>query len=192
MMRKHVLAIAAAASSLLLPIPSFAAGQHSGGHGQQADGHAQHGQQPGQAGEQDSHGHAAHGESQGAASGPVGKPGDPDKVSRVIDMTMDDKMRFYPDQITVEAGETVRFFIKNVGQVPHEFVLGSVEELRAHAEEMRKAPHAMQHSEPNQITLGPGQMGGVVWQFAQAGTVDFACLIPGHFEAGMVGKVLVQ
>lgn len=190
-MRKHVLAIAAAASSLLLTIPSFAAGQHSGGHGHQADGQAQHGQQPGHAGEQDSHGHAAHGDSQGAASGPIGEPGDPDKISRVIDMTMDDKMRFYPDRITVEAGETVRFFIKNVGQLPHEFVLGSIEELRAHAEGMRKAPHAT-HSEPNQIMLGPRQMGAVVWQFAEAGTVDFACLIPGHFEAGMAGKVLVQ
>ena len=41
------------------------------------------------------------------------------------------------------------------------------------------------------ITLKPGQRGGLVWQFGEAGTVDFACLIPGHLEAGMVGKVAV-
>lgn len=106
-------------------------------------------------------------------------------------MKMDDTMRFTPDRITVEAGETVRFFLRNVGKVPHEFVIGSMEELREHAEMMRRMPE-MKHAEPNQITLRPGQIGGVVWTFDRAAAVDFACLVPGHFEAGMVGQVQVQ
>ena len=120
-----------------------------------------------------------------------GRPGDAAQVSRVIDMTMDDTMRFTPDRITVKAGETVRFFLKNTGKVPHEFVIGSMDELREHAEMMRRMPE-MKHEEPNSITLAPRQIGGVVWQFERQGTVDFACLVPGHFEAGMVGKVQVE
>jgi len=66
-----------------------------------------------------------------------------------------------------------------------------MEELKSHAAMMRKMP-GMQHAESNMITLQPGQRGGIVWQFAEAGNVDFACTIPGHLEAGMVGKVVVQ
>jgi uncharacterized cupredoxin-like copper-binding protein len=100
-------------------------------------------------------------------------------------------MRFTPRDIKVNAGETVRFFIKNTGKISHEMVIGSLADLKAHAAEMQKMP-GMKHSEPNMITLAPGKIGGLVWQFDQAGTVDFACLIPGHMEAGMVGKVKVD
>tara|TARA_Y100000296_G_scaffold16446_1_gene19222 strand:- start:3048 stop:3539 length:492 start_codon:yes stop_codon:yes gene_type:complete len=124
------------------------------------------------------------------ATSTVGQPGDPANVSRTIDIVMDDHMRFTPSNIQVEAGDTVRFFIKNVGQVPHEMVIGSIEELKAHSAEILAAP-GMEHEEPNMITLQPGKVGGLVWQFDQPGMVDFACLIPGHTEAGMVGKVEV-
>lgn len=50
----------------------------------------------------------------------------------------------------------------------------------------------MVHKEANQITLAPGQRGGIVWQFAKAGTVTYACLVPGHKEAGMVATVEVN
>jgi uncharacterized cupredoxin-like copper-binding protein len=104
---------------------------------------------------------------------------------------MNDSMRFVPDAITVKAGETIRFFIRNNGKLPHELVIGSIAELKEHAEMMRKMP-GMEHDEPNMITLKPGQRGGLVWKFDQPGSVDFACLVPGHMEAGMVGKVLVS
>ena len=104
---------------------------------------------------------------------------------------MDDNMRFTPSQISVKPGETVRFFIKNGGKVPHEMVLGNMEDLKSHAAMMQKMP-GMKHAEPNMIALQPGQRGGIVWQFADAGIVDFACTIPGHLEAGMAGKVIVQ
>ena len=121
----------------------------------------------------------------------AGMAGDAAKVSRTIAVEMNDTMRFTPDRITVKAGETVRFFLKNTGKVPHEFVIGSMDELREHAEMMRRMPE-MKHEEPNSITLAPRQIGGVVWQFERQGTVDFACLVPGHFEAGMVGQVRVE
>lgn len=121
----------------------------------------------------------------------TGKPGDPAKVDRTIEVTMDDAMRFTPDNISVKAGETVRFFVRNAGKIPHEMVIGSLDDLKAHADMMRKMP-GMEHAEPNMITLKAGQRGGIVWQFDKPGTVDFACLIPGHMEAGMAGRFVVN
>jgi len=37
--------------------------------------------------------------------------------------------------------------------------------------------------------IGPGETGERIWRFTKAGTFDFACLQPGHFEAGMIGVV---
>lgn len=120
----------------------------------------------------------------------VGKVGDPAKVSRTIEIIMDDSMRFTPSNIQVNAGDTVQFSIKNEGQLPHELVLGSLEELQAHAAEMLAMPE-MEHEEPNMITVQPGGVAGLIWLFDEPGHVDFACLIPGHTEAGMVGSVNV-
>ena len=121
----------------------------------------------------------------------AGMAGDPAKVSRTIPVEMNDTMRFTPGKVSVKAGETVRFFIVNKGKVPHEMVIGTTEEIDEHAEMMKKMP-GMVHKEANQITLAPGQRGGIVWQFAKAGTVSYACLVPGHKEAGMVGTVEVN
>lgn len=120
-----------------------------------------------------------------------GEAGDPAQVSRTIEVIMDDNMRFTPSIIDVQEGETVRFLIKNVGQLPHEMVIGSLEELKAHAAEMLAMPD-MEHADPNMITVQAGQSGELIWQFAEATSVDFACLIPGHTEAGMVGKIHVK
>ena len=120
-----------------------------------------------------------------------GRPGDPAKVDRTIGIEMSDDMRFTPSSIEVRTGETIRIFVKNIGRSEHEMVLGSLNELKEHAVMMRNMPD-MRHSEPNMIRLRPGQRSAIVWQFTQAGTVDFACTIPGHLEAGMVGKVLVK
>ncbi len=120
-----------------------------------------------------------------------GQPGEQNQVSRTIEVMMDDAMRFTPSQIDVKASETVRFLIINSGKIPHEMVIGSLAELKEHAAEMLKMPN-MQHSEPNMITLDAGQRGELIWQFDKATMVDFACLIPGHAEAGMVGKITVK
>lgn len=157
------------------PILALAAGSPADGHG--------HDMAKMHEGMADTH--------QEAHDSAAGKAGDPAKVSRTIGVSMDDTMRFTPSQVSVKKGETIRFFVKNAGKIPHEMVIGTMEELKEHAETMRKMPE-MKHAEPNTITLAAGQRGGIVWQFDKAGEVDFACLIPGHMEAGMVGKVKVE
>src|SRR5438105_5314379 len=127
--------------------------------------------------------HADHGDA-------IGVPGKAAKVNRTVNVDMTDAMRFSPARIAVKQGETVRFVIKNSGQLKHEFVLGTEKELKDHYELMKKFPE-MEHSDPNQVTVAPGKTGEVIWQFTRAGKVDFACLQPGHYDAGMKGMVNV-
>lgn len=120
-----------------------------------------------------------------------GRQGDPKKVVRTITVEMTDSMRFIPAVLTVKRGETVRLNVINKGQVLHEFVLGTPEEIKKHWDAMKKHP-GMEHDEPQMVHVQPGKQGEVVWQFTKAGEFRFGCLLPGHFEAGMVGKVVVQ
>ncbi|WP_410473470.1 plastocyanin/azurin family copper-binding protein [Guyparkeria sp. TX1] len=124
----------------------------------------------------------------GDAGTATGEPGQMAEVDRHIEVRMDDQMRFEPSSIDVQAGETVRFRVINTGDQPHEMVIGSIEDLKAHAEEMRQHP-GMAHDEPNMIQLDAGESGDLVWRFTQAGQIDFACLLPGHLEAGMKGRI---
>ena len=139
----------------------------------------------------DRHAHSAGHAAQPTSNTAFGRAGDPAKVTRAIRVDMSDDMRFSPAVITVQRGETVRLDVVNKGQVLHELVLGTADELRAHAEAMRKSP-GMEHDAPQMVHVKPGRQGEVVWQFTEAGEFDFACLLPGHFEAGMVGKVVVR
>lgn len=120
----------------------------------------------------------------------LGKPGDPKKATRTVEITMSDSMRFSPASISVKRNETVRFKLKNEGKLKHEMVLGTISELKAHAALMLRFP-GMEHVDPNQSSVEAGQTGELVWQFTKAGTFDFACLQAGHYEAGMRGKVVV-
>lgn len=121
---------------------------------------------------------------------PWGIAGDPKAAKRTIEVHMTDQMRFTPDKISVRQGETIRFVHKNDGEIMHEFVLGTKKELDEHAALMAKFP-GMEHDEPYMAHVGPGKTGEMVWTFNRAGEFGFACLIPGHYEAGMVGKVKV-
>lgn len=120
----------------------------------------------------------------------IGEPGSAAKVTRTVRIDMTDAMRFIPSSIEAKQGETIRFVVKNSGQVRHELVLGTARELKAHAELMKKNPE-MEHADPNMVTVAPGKTGEVVWRFTKAGQVDFACLQPGHHDAGMKGLVSV-
>jgi len=120
-----------------------------------------------------------------------GRPGDPAKASRTVAIDMSDAMRFTPALISARKGETIRFALSNSGKVRHEMVLGSSRELKEHAALMQKFPE-MQHADPNRLSVDPGKTGALVWQFTRAGTFDFACLQPGHFEAGMRGRITVR
>ena len=114
-------------------------------------------------------------------------------VQRSLEVRMDDTMRFAPDVLHVRAGETVRLVVHNAGQVEHELVLGTDEDIRVHAEAMKQGTdHSHGHAGGAAISVPPGQTGELVVTFAKAGTVQMACLIPGHYEAGMRGKVQVS
>lgn len=128
--------------------------------------------------------------SEGHASS-LGQSGNPAKVTRTVDVEMSDAMRYTPASIKVKRGETIRFRVKNTGRIKHEMVLGSLAELKEHAKTMIKFPE-MEHDDPNAISVEPGKTGELVWRFTQAGKFDFACLVPGHFEAGMQGKIAVR
>ena len=119
-----------------------------------------------------------------------GREGDPGKVSRTVNVSLSDRMRFTPAELTVKQGETIRFRVNNSGKVMHEMVLGTMDELRKHAEMMRKHP-GMEHDEPFMAHVAPGKTQTMVWQFTKPGEFHYGCLVPGHFEAGMVGKVRV-
>lgn len=120
----------------------------------------------------------------------IGKPGVAAKVNRTITVDMTDAMRFVPASISVRRNETVRFIVKNSGKLKHEFVLGTEKELKEHYEQMKKFPE-MEHADPYMVTVAPGKTGEVVWQFTKAGKINFACLQPGHYDAGMKGFVQV-
>jgi uncharacterized cupredoxin-like copper-binding protein len=119
-----------------------------------------------------------------------GIAGDAKAAKRTVDVGMLDTMRFTPDKLEVREGETVRFRVRNSGKVMHEFVIGTKAENDKHAELMLKFPE-MEHDEPYMAHVGPGKTGEIVWTFNRPGDFDFACLIAGHYQAGMVGKIKV-
>jgi uncharacterized cupredoxin-like copper-binding protein len=119
-----------------------------------------------------------------------GIAGDPKPGIRTIEIKMTDAMRYTPDHIEVKQGETVRLVHRNTGKIMHEFVLGTKKELDEHATVMMKFP-GMEHEEPYMAHVAAGKTGEIVWNFNRPGEFDFACLIPGHYQAGMVGKVKV-
>lgn len=121
---------------------------------------------------------------------PWGREGDPSKAKRTVTIAMSDAMRFTPDKLEVKVGDTVKFVVANKGQVMHEMVIGTEKELKAHAELMKKHP-GMEHDEPYMAHVSPGKQESITWQFTKPGEFMFGCLIPGHFEAGMVGRIKV-
>ncbi len=126
----------------------------------------------------------------GHGSSPVGEPGKAAQATRTVNVDMTDNMRFTPSEISVKQGETVRIVVKNSGAVKHELVLGTPEELKEHYAMMLKMP-GMEHADDNMVSVAPGKTGEIVWRFTKVGKVDFACLQPGHYDAGMKGLVNV-
>jgi uncharacterized cupredoxin-like copper-binding protein len=119
-----------------------------------------------------------------------GIAGKPAQVTRTVTLDMTDAMRFSPDMLTVQAGETVRFVVRNTGRMLHEMVIGTPDELAKHAAMMARFPN-MEHDEAYMVHVDPGKTGEIVWQFNRAGSFEFACLIAGHYEAGMRGTLTV-
>lgn len=164
--RHHLLQLMGATAALALPSPGIAHGNmHKGHH---------------------------------TSTGPVIKEQKPWGIAaesrqarRTITIRMSDDMRFAPNHIDVKLGETLRLRAENQGKVMHEIVIGTRAELEAHAEMMKKHPD-MEHDEPYMAHVAPGQRGEIVWTFNREGDFEFACLLPGHFEAGMRGTIRVR
>lgn len=131
------------------------------------------------------HGHAA------ASEAPYGRSADQAQAKRTIAIDMSDQLRFTPAQVSVQKGEVVRFVVKNSGKLMHEFVLGTLPELKEHAQMMQKDP-GMAHDAPHMAHVAPGKSRSITWQFTESGEFYYGCLVPGHFEAGMLGKVVVR
>ena len=179
--RTHSPLVLAAALFLVLSPAALAAGKHGGGHG--------------------------------ATSLDFGQPAKASAATRTITVTMRDNL-FEPESIAVKAGETVRFVLKNEGEFVHEFNIGTAAMHSAHqAEMLMMVEHGalepdrinrdrmkmdmgggmtMQHDDPNSILLEPGKSGEIVWTFSNAVELEFACNVPGHYDAGMVGKLSVK
>ena len=129
-----------------------------------------------------------------AARFSAGEPGDPNKPARTIEIVMKEEygaMEYVPNRIEVKRNEQIRFVLKNVDIQTHEFLLASKAENQKHAEVMKKHPE-MEHDDPNGKTLAPKASAEILWRFNKRGSFEFACLIPGHREAGMVGTVVVK
>ena len=115
----------------------------------------------------------------------------PVAAQRTLALSMDDSMRYTPAEIHVKRGEAVRIVATNRGKVLHEVVIGKRADLEAHAKHMREHPH-MEHHDANSLQVPAGETREMDWRFTRAGEFLYGCLVPGHFEAGMVGRIVVE
>jgi uncharacterized cupredoxin-like copper-binding protein len=134
---------------------------------------------------------SAHHDGAPVSAAPYGRAADLAHATRTIAVDMTDQLRFTPAEVSVHKGEVVRFVVQNSGKLEHEFVLGTLQELKQHALMMQKRP-GMKHDAANMAQVPPGAARSVAWQFTESGEFYYGCLVPGHFEAGMVGKVVVR
>lgn len=142
----------------------------------------------------------------------IGEPGTKAKVSRTVTITVRDNL-YEPETVEVKKGETIRFVIKNTGELLHEFNIGTADMHAAHQKEMMQmAEHGMltatginhqmmnmdhgkagmppmKHDDPNSVLIEPGKTAELVWKFSKDANLEFACNIPGHYEAGMIGQI---
>ena len=166
-----------AAVAMSITVTALGAGAHGGGHGHSAE---------------------------------SGEPGKASEATRSITVAMYDNY-YKPETIEVKPGETVRFVVENKGKLVHEFNIGTPGTHEAHQKEMmmmvehgviqgNKLNHdmmemdmgdgqSMKHDDPNSVLLEPGQSEEIVWTFSKKGNIEFACNVPGHYQAGMYGDV---
>ncbi|MFT5487114.1 MAG: putative cupredoxin-like copper-binding protein [Paracoccaceae bacterium] len=210
---KNLLAVTAITFAMAISSTlAIAAESHGGGHMKPGE-HMMPGKAKMMSGE--GHGAAAgHGGGHtGGHSNAAGEPGKVSDVSRTVTIDMTDN-RYSTEEISVKAGETIRFVVSNKGQLVHEFNIGTPDMHKGHQKEMMmmvdhgvleadKINHdkmkmdmgggkTMEHNDPNSALLEPGKSKKIVWKFSKAGTFEFACNVPGHYDAGMVGEVQVN
>jgi uncharacterized cupredoxin-like copper-binding protein len=124
----------------------------------------------------------------------AGKPGNPKRPYKTVTVSMHEgegKMYYAPERLEVKRGEQVKFVIKNEGLLAHEFILADTAANLKHAVLMQKYPD-MEHDDPNGKTVQPSNTAEILWRFTKRGEFEYGCLIPGHREAGMTGKISVK
>jgi uncharacterized cupredoxin-like copper-binding protein len=128
-----------------------------------------------------------------------GTPGKASQVSRTVRVEAQD-IKYNIASLDVRAGETIRFVVVNKGESEHDFTIGDAATQKAHRAEMAKmmehgtmdhGPMGMHHDDPNAVFLKPGETKELIWTFTRPGTFEFACNVPGHYEAGMRGRITV-
>lgn len=117
---------------------------------------------------------------------------DSQAASRTVQIVMTDNMRFSPDSIQVQQGDVTKFVIKNDGKMLHEFVIGAKPVLDRLAVLVARSSDKVDHARSDRIHVAAGKAGELFWNFNRAGVFDFACLLPGHYQSGMVGKINVS
>lgn len=118
-----------------------------------------------------------------------GKPGKPEQAARAVQVVMGD-MSFTPASVSVKAGETVRFDVRNDSSVDHDFTLGDEATQQAHRQAMA-AGHSHGNADANAVMVPAGKSSSLVWTFTKPGALAFDCNVPGHFESGMAGTIQV-
>ena len=102
---------------------------------------------------------------------------------RLVHVDMSDELKFNPSTVTVAPGETIRFLITNSGTVTHEMALGPADKVAADEIDGKIVVEADE--------IEAGMLKGFVYTFDGPGPYGFACHEPGHFEAGMIGTVII-
>ena len=126
-----------------------------------------------------------------AVEQPYGREGDARKVRRVVRIEMSDTMQFFPSELRVKRGDTVRFDLRNGGELPHQMVIGTMDELKKLAPVVKKDDE-VEYLGVRGVQVAPGETGRLVWQFTRPGEFHYACLVDGHFDAGMIGTIVVR
>ena len=143
----------------------------------------------------------------------IGSKGNLNEVSRIIKVKMYDNY-YEPSSFSIEAGETIKFEVENVGMLVHEFNIANKMMHMKHQPEMSKMAEngillafsidkekmkkmakmdkSMAHSHSNSVLLEPKQKGEIIWKFINAVNIEIACNVPGHYQAGMIAKVNIN
>ena len=149
--------------------------------------------------------------SHSASMNMIGEKGDPNKIDRVVNIKMYDNY-YEPNVVKIKKGETIKFIIENLGELVHEYNIGTKEMHIKHQPEMQKLidheiilgdkidrikmkkmskmDHSLGHSHANSVMLEPKKTGELIWKFSKDIKLEMACNIPGHYETGMVGNLI--
>ena len=142
----------------------------------------------------------------------IGEKGDPNKIDRTVNIKMYDNY-YEPNLVKIKKGETIKFIVENLGEMVHEYNIGTKEMHIKHQPEMQKLvdheillvdkidrvkmkkmskmDHSLGHSHSNSIMLEPKTSGEIIWKFSKDINLEMACNIPGHYESGMFGKFVI-